>query len=144
MRMNAYYYSFTPTGVEAIDRILSAVACAGKAYHHTEGWSESANPPEYLRGEDPIEWIQNAANDAAAALKTPESAPAMKRQQRTICSGAMDCPDTGGPCENCLCWHCGGQGYTPGDPKAAPIEGCLSCNGTGRHVPTLKSPERAP
>ena len=26
MRLNAYYYSFAPTGNEAIDRILSAVA----------------------------------------------------------------------------------------------------------------------
>lgn len=65
-RMDAYYYSFEPTGVEAIDRILSAVACAGKAFHHTEEWNEEATPREHLRGTTPKEWIQNAANDAAA------------------------------------------------------------------------------
>ena len=66
MRLNAYYYAFEPTGVEAIDRILSAVACAGKAYHLTEDWGEKTPPYEdFLRGECPIDWIQNAANDAA-------------------------------------------------------------------------------
>ena len=65
MRMDAYYYGFDPTGVEAIDKILSAVACAGKAYHHTEDWGDDGYTPEYLRGASPVEWIQNAANDAA-------------------------------------------------------------------------------
>lgn len=72
MRMEAYYYSFAPTGVEAIDRILSAVANAGKAFHHTESWTEvDAGPRDGLRGESPVEWIQNAANDAAKALSLP-------------------------------------------------------------------------
>jgi len=60
MRMDAYYYSFTPTGVEAIDRILSAVACAGKAYHHTEDWGEETTPWEFLKGECPIDWIRKS------------------------------------------------------------------------------------
>lgn len=68
MRMEAYYYSFEPTGVPEIDRILSAVACAGKAYHHTEDWKDKANPYPYHDGETPVEWIQNAANAAAKAL----------------------------------------------------------------------------
>ena len=70
MRMNAYYYGFTPTGVEAIDRILSAVACAGKAFHHTEDWNTEARPAEGLRGNTPADWIQNAAEDAAKALQS--------------------------------------------------------------------------
>ena len=65
MRMNAYYYSFEPTGVAAIDKILSAVACAGKAYHHTEEWGEDAGSYPYHTGSTPVEWIQNAANEAA-------------------------------------------------------------------------------
>lgn len=69
IRMRAYYYSFTPTGVEAIDQILSAVACAGSAFHHTDDWRNEANPPETLRGACPVEWIQNAADDAAMVLK---------------------------------------------------------------------------
>ena len=80
MKMQAYYYSFTPTGVEAIDRLLSAVAWAGKAYHHTDGWTDEVydlnaagekvpRPYEpFLRGWTPAEWIQNAAVDAAAAF----------------------------------------------------------------------------
>lgn len=67
-RMNAYYYGFTPTGVEEIDRILSAVACAGKAYHHTESWRDETDPWPHLRGGSPAEWIQNAADDAARAI----------------------------------------------------------------------------
>jgi hypothetical protein len=73
MRMDAYYYGFEPTGVEEIDRILSAVACAGKAYHRTEDWLNECAPYEpFLRGSCPIDWIQNAANDAAAALASKE------------------------------------------------------------------------
>lgn len=33
--MRAYYFAFCPTGVRAIDEILSAVAVAGKAYPTT-------------------------------------------------------------------------------------------------------------
>jgi hypothetical protein len=70
-RMNAYYYTFEATGVLAIDLILSAVACAGKAYHHTDSWSDPCSPyHERLRGETPIDWIKNAAKDAADQLRT--------------------------------------------------------------------------
>lgn len=72
MRMDAYYYSFAPTGELAIDRILSAIACAGKAFHHTDSWTEEAydgSAPEPHRGATPVEWIQNAADDAAGELR---------------------------------------------------------------------------
>lgn len=73
MRMDAYYFGFTPTGIEVVDRILSAVACAGKAYHHTESWTEPATPYEdFLRGATCAEWIQYAAADAASALKAQD------------------------------------------------------------------------
>jgi hypothetical protein len=71
-RMDAYYYGFEPTGVASIDRILSAVACAGKAYHHTEEWREDAGTRDHLRGATPVEWIQNAAIDAALAGQQSE------------------------------------------------------------------------
>lgn len=74
MRLDAYYFGFTPTGDELIDRILSAVACAGKAYHNTESWDEETPPYEdFFKGKNPVEWIQNAADEAAAAraVKTP-------------------------------------------------------------------------
>jgi hypothetical protein len=67
LRMEAYYYSFDKTGVREIDLILSAVACAGKAYHHTDQWTEECTWPGH-KGETPVEWVQNAANAAAAAL----------------------------------------------------------------------------
>jgi len=67
LRMSAYYYGFTATGIPDIDRILSAVACAGKAFHHTEDWHQEAEPFRGHAGSNPIEWIQNAANDAAKA-----------------------------------------------------------------------------
>jgi hypothetical protein len=72
MRMDAYYYGFDPTGVPEIDRILSAVACAGKSYHCTSDWNEPSEPWEHHEGGTPVKWIQNAANDAARALK-PQS-----------------------------------------------------------------------
>lgn len=65
LRMNAYYYGFTPTGVREIDEILSAVACAGKAYHHTDNWADS--------DKDEPSWadlIQEAADRAAAKIKS--------------------------------------------------------------------------
>lgn len=65
MRMNAYYYSFEETKIQEIDKILSAVACAGKAYHHTEDWRNNCDPYDGHTGKNPIEWIQNAANQAA-------------------------------------------------------------------------------
>ena len=74
MRLNGYYYCFVPTGNEAIDRILSAVACAGKAYHHTDRWTDDIEEPyePFLRGRNCVEWIQNAAEDAAKALGSPK------------------------------------------------------------------------
>lgn len=69
LRMHAYYYDFDETGVPEIDRILSAVACAGKSFHHTEEWpDEQERPaPEGHEGNSCIKWIQNAANAAAKA-----------------------------------------------------------------------------
>jgi len=78
-RMNAYYFGFTPTGIPAIDRILSAVACAGKGYHHTEGWTEPGSGwYEHLRGDSYEEMIQNAADDAAALFKSLPPPPEVK------------------------------------------------------------------
>lgn len=75
-RMNAYYYGFDRTGVGVIDAILSAVATAGKHYHHTENWSEE--PERYDReigkwfptGEpSAVDQIQAAANRAAQLIR---------------------------------------------------------------------------
>ena len=75
LRMEAYYFSFAPTGVEAIDRILSAVAEAGKGYHHTESWGDDGvEDMGEFRGGSYVEWIpQNAANDAAKLFQSPSA-----------------------------------------------------------------------
>jgi hypothetical protein len=58
--LRAYYYSFEPTGNDAVDAILEAVALAGRAYHHTDQWSDSNDgKPSYT------DQIQQAANEAA-------------------------------------------------------------------------------
>ena len=67
-RMNAYYYSFDPTGQPAIDAILSAVAHAGKGYHHTESWHDDGEWSRWGEGRSVVDVIQAAANEAALAL----------------------------------------------------------------------------
>ena len=63
IRMNAYYFGFEGTGERAIDLILSAVAEAGKAYHHTEYWSDDEDGPSYA------DRIQQAADAAAEEMR---------------------------------------------------------------------------
>lgn len=59
-RYEAYYYGFDPTGVDPVDRILAAVARAGKMCHYTSDWNDvSGGVP------GPTELIQAAANIAA-------------------------------------------------------------------------------
>ncbi len=76
-RMNAYYFGFSATGIAAIDRILSSVACAGKSSHHTDCWLDSCEPYPHLRGDSCAEWIQRAAEDA---VKEVHAAVAAERK----------------------------------------------------------------
>jgi hypothetical protein len=72
MRLEAYYYSFVGVGIPAIDRILSAVACAGKGYHNTSQWYERLEGEPYepfLRGDTFVAQIDNAADDAGKAVR---------------------------------------------------------------------------
>jgi hypothetical protein len=62
LRMAAYYYEFAPTGIVEIDRILSAVARAGKAAHHTQDWYD-------VGVVDPIQDAANAAGAEVTALR---------------------------------------------------------------------------
>jgi hypothetical protein len=68
LRMDAYYYGFDSTGVLAVDKILSAVACAGKGFHNTEDWNDKCEWQDHT-GETPVDWIQNAANEAADEIE---------------------------------------------------------------------------
>lgn len=82
LRMDAYYYGFDPTGVRAVDVILSAVACAGKGYHHTDGWTESHMEFGPFRGNSYVEFIQNAAKDAAELLRQRDAEIAALREDK--------------------------------------------------------------
>ena len=70
----AYYFALEATGDEGVDRILEAVARAGKSYHHTEMWNE----PGSLGEHSCIEEIERAAKDAAVARKREHAAWAAK------------------------------------------------------------------
>lgn len=82
LRLNAYYYRFSSTGVHEIDAILCAVACAGKAFHLTEDWTNPISQPyhEALRGESPVDWIQNAADDAAGKVNAVKASEDRARE----------------------------------------------------------------
>lgn len=107
LRMDAYYFSFTPTGVREIDLILCAVASAGKAFHHTEGWVEDYEGVAPLSGPSPAEWIQNAANAAAQRSERAEAA----------LLSALSVLDRWGHDEHCARWlaRVGGVGDTTCD-----------------------------
>jgi len=66
LRMHAYYYGFDETQCYPVDKILSAVACAGKSFHNTEDWEGKASSWPSHAGDSPIDWIQNAAIECAA------------------------------------------------------------------------------
>ena len=69
LRMDAYYYSFEETGCIEVDRVLSAVATAGKAYHNTDQWNETDD------GEpSQIDHIQDAACAATTRIQELELA----------------------------------------------------------------------
>lgn len=71
LRMDGYYISFEGTGSRLIDLILSAIAVAGKGYHHTEGWNEPAYGAD--EGASYVDLIQDAADDAATEIRQLES-----------------------------------------------------------------------
>jgi hypothetical protein len=64
--LNSYYFSFEKTGNEKVDNLLYAICRAGKAFHSTSQWNDDVGEMyENVKGDTPIEWIQNAANDIA-------------------------------------------------------------------------------
>lgn len=67
--LDAYYFGFDSTGDEDIDRILAAVALAGKAYHSTEWWADEED-----EGYSLVDLIQAAANHAAGVKNGSPSA----------------------------------------------------------------------
>lgn len=70
-RMQGYYIGFDSTGLAVVDRILSAIAQAGKAYHNTDMWQEVMEYDYGLirKGETCEDAIQRAANEAAATIR---------------------------------------------------------------------------
>lgn len=66
----AYYYNFKKTGNILVDSILQSVSCAGKAFHHTEQWNDETGDMYDQKGETPVAWIQNTANEVAQKLNS--------------------------------------------------------------------------
>lgn len=94
LRMDAYYYAFSETGQILVDRMLSSVALAGKAYHHTEFWSDDAEPwRSWQRGSSHVEFIQNAANDVAARLTALAEENERLKAERNKGEWTKDVPD---------------------------------------------------
>lgn len=69
-QFDGYYIHFDTTGVDVVDEVLRAVAFAGKAYHDIEGWSSGT---KWL-GKTCAEWIQDAARNAADAMRRSDAA----------------------------------------------------------------------
>lgn len=61
--LDAYWYSFKPTGDDTVDAVLEAVAFAWKMYHQTEYWGD---PHPDFNDPSLAEHIQEVANKAAA------------------------------------------------------------------------------
>lgn len=101
LRLHAYYYSFAPTGQREVDLILHAVARAGKAFHHTSQWADDEMEGfyEHCEGDTCEQWIQNAANKAAAALAAKDAELAKAREDVTQAAGALlvELPEPGTP-----------------------------------------------
>lgn len=68
--LTSYYFSFDETGIAEVDNLLYAITRAGKAFHCTSQWNDELG--EFysdVKGNTPVEWIQNAANDLAKFIK---------------------------------------------------------------------------
>lgn len=93
-RMDAYYYSFEKTEADSINKILSAVACAGKAFHHTENWNDEAGKYADHTGITPVDWIQNSAKESAAEIERLRARLAiLEAQDKRIREWANEKPD---------------------------------------------------
>lgn len=62
--LDAYYFSFEPTGCDAIDAVLESVARAGKGYHNTADWQDRRDD-----GSTALTDMQAAAEESAAIVQ---------------------------------------------------------------------------
>lgn len=125
-RMDAYYYGFDSVGHDAIDKVLSAVACAGKAYHHTEDWADPSTPRDDHTGDTPVAWIQNAAKEAATRLAALEADLARARERVEALERERDAAwEKAADKVSSMCPKCDGEGWLWGYELAEPpdVEG---------------------
>lgn len=160
LRMDAYYYGFGLTGIHAVDLILSAVACAGKAFHHTDCWFDESTPYDGHTGSTPVEWIQNAGNAAAEQFAKINAINAelldaleqIERLSRTADAKLVDIPAMLGDIARAAlskargddnqveCQACYGKGFNDVERQVAERksdvqtfrETCDACEGTGK------------
>lgn len=109
LNLNAYYYGFEPTGVLAIDRVLAAVAAAGKGSHHTEDWGERYDDEPSL-----LERIQEAAEESAKLVKELENCP-LRELAKWISKG---------PCFQVELFHGETSGFAVGCEDATDEDHC--------------------
>lgn len=104
LRMEAYYYSFTPTGNIEIDQILSSVAIAGKAHHNTAAWADEDS--NYGNG-SLVDLIQNRANEAAKQIDALKSELEATKEKLRLAVESLE--EFGCCAETCarMGWSCG-------------------------------------
>lgn len=89
--MRAYFHEFTPTGVDAVDAVLEAIALAGKGYHYTGDWTDADQygPDGY--------WslIQLVANNAAGAFRSLSAKLAAVERERDTLTARLAEMETG-------------------------------------------------
>lgn len=92
LRLNSYYFAFETTGERAIDIVLSAVAGAGKSYHHTENWGDDSDG---LSCAGRIQTAAVAAADGIAALRAQLATVTAERDAlRELATGVAKAEDT--------------------------------------------------
>ena len=64
---------FVYTGNVKVDSILNAVSEASNAYHDSTLWDFDDCGHNYLVGDTPAKWVENAAQDVADYIKFLES-----------------------------------------------------------------------
>lgn len=89
-RYDAYYYGFNPTEEDSVNKILSAVAIAGKGYHHTDGWTEEKDDYSDYTGGSYAGWIENSAKECAREITKLKKALEVATKAITVSANQLE------------------------------------------------------